>query len=107
MIERLKRDIKCLDEELKTIKKDFEYAIKDQNIPLDERWELFRKSPEYLSNVKDFYELSDKLKDKVQRACERYQQYDIYDYLDEDDENYDKYREELLAENIKTVVFDW
>lgn len=106
---------------------DFEEYIKDQDIPLTERWELFKWAPNWLkgtlSNIIGMDEIMGN-RDLVMYEgpihAERYQTMEFATIIESLEENYepgeveakynvriDDIKERILAANVATFVYDW
>ena len=51
VIVQLVTDIKALEEKMKTLKPEFEVFIKDQSVPLEQRWNTWLDAPDSLKNT--------------------------------------------------------
>jgi len=60
------------------LKQEFESVITDQSLPLEERWELFEKAPDYLKKTSGWVYHFECLKDKPEDHDSRAEE-DIYE----------------------------
>lgn len=116
------KDIETLNKHIKSLKPYFEEYIKNQNIPLEERWEIFLRSTDCLSkhdsfifhfpfvlpNGSDRDDVDVHLYENHIRGS--FKMEDIVEQLSEEQwefEFIDKIKEYILEHNVKSFDFDW
>ena len=113
------KDIQKFSKHLSSLKRDFSAYIKNKDIPLDERWEMFKTAPDCLSEHSKWIEHFPETFQEFERNL--YQQHDrgrfesihiVEDYLGDNPEKWskesiDEMKEHFLKENLKTFDYDW
>lgn len=100
------------------------YGIKDKNIPLEERWEMFVDAPNFWK-VHKSYQANFRIERKIEMewfdcfCCEKYETIEMVDIVEQiedfiDDEDYSwttelqiELMEEILEQNLGSFVLDW
>jgi hypothetical protein len=121
--------------EMVQLKLDMEAFIKDKDIPLAERWDVWVKAPDSLKNTNDYYydmQLGDiDLIDQSHNDLDRRQVINVVDFLDNaidiiyndladqtleggmpSRENFkpaglDELKEHILSSNMGSFIYDW
>lgn len=113
------KDIENLNKHIESLKPYFEEYIKNQNIPLEERWEMFLRSNDCLSkHINSIFHFpfilpsGQELNDSLLKDCSRgrFLMKDIVEFsCSEQWENefLDKIKEYILEQNVKSFDFDW
>ncbi len=127
MTDRILAYVKAAETAVANVKPVIESYLKDTNIPLDRRWELFVSLPEYLKNHEPYIWRSEVLPEDFimydgDYSAERYQTVktvDIvehvfggkWDWKNDVNINYNidinALKEEILAINLGSFVCDW
>ena len=134
VLEQAEAWLKRFDEyeaQAKREKAEFQALLVNQDVPLDIRWNLFKRAPAAMVEHRSFYvdySAMEQLNEGHEVSwyddfyVERYNTVNIVDIVDEmpsnDDktmgsnavanpELYAKLKEEVLAKGVRTFVFDW
>ncbi len=121
--------ISYIQNDIDSVKETFEETIKDQSIPLDERWELFASGPDYLKyhsrwieHFEEFgfdptcddYERHTKIDmvDAIGRTAEDALEWDhelkaYKEPTEEQIKNTNAFKEHILAKNLGSFIMDW
>lgn len=107
-------EIEKLDGQVKLMKSRFERLIAETSIPLETRWRLFCDSPDYLKNHKtwivDIRLHGEEIHWYDDFYINRHQTVDMKDiveHLEEIDQDLAAFKEEILAKNLGSFVYDW
>lgn len=125
---KLRQAFKDVESTLEACKKEFQAHMADKSVPLDERWNLFKKAPEYVGEHESFIATFKSIDDDTDwfENIERHQTIDNRDLV-EDFEFDLKYhneefttphewlseqlivnlKEEILSNSFMTWVMDW
>lgn len=123
-VDVLKENIAHLERQIKETKAEFSEYIKDKNIPLKERWKLFKKAPDYLKKHESWimnFDAESLLEDGEivwydDCYVERYSTVDttsMIEWFSESDRKkftkdfIEALREEILQKNLGSFVNDW
>ena len=122
----IEHEIVVLNDTIARLKMHFESGIANRNIPLEDRWALFIKAPDYLKNVPDYmcsgwsrYFGPDYVGYDEQYHAERYRfinAAEVVAHAEDDKQCYEgtwaffdinEAKEKILADNLLGAQYDW